>query len=109
MTVSAGTAGSKTYQITNVSAGGTTLSTGTIQFAQDLSTNAGRDAAATAIANNIANGSAFAGANTFKANLKAPAGLAGNGTLTLTGGIVASGTAQFTVASGTSKTITSIK
>ena len=109
MTVSTGAAGSKTYKITNVSAGGTTLSSGTISFSADLSTSGGRDTAATAIAANIANGSAFAGAGTGKANLKAPAGLAGNGALTITGGTVATGSASFTVtSSGTNKTIPNI-
>ncbi|MCX7142953.1 MAG: PilC/PilY family type IV pilus protein, partial [Proteobacteria bacterium] len=113
ITVSAGAAGTKTYQLSNVSAGGNTLSSGTISFSADLSTSAGRDAAATAIANNIGNGSAFAGGGTNKANLKAPAGLSGNGALTLTGGTVASlssGAATMTVSgTGSNHTVPTVK
>ncbi len=110
MTVSAGAAGSKTYRIPSVSAGSTTLSSGTITFSADLSTAAGRQTAAAAIAANIGNGSSAASG---VVTVKAPAGLAGNGAFAaLSGGAVAaltSGAATVTVSNGTVQTIPTIK
>jgi type IV pilus assembly protein PilY1 len=98
ITVNALSAGSYNYVVNNVKVGGTTISTGAASYTGDLSTAAGQQGMASAIAANIGNGYS-ATATSGVVNITANAtGSALNGTLTVSpvSGTAATGTITVT-------------